>query len=126
LGGHSLSQGGVFRQWQVLWRSPFSQRLASLRSGYWPLPDTALDEEAALRPVWKRKFIHTTDSRHDLPVAENLLNRHFEADAPNQVWGSDISYVRTRQDWLYLATVMDLFSRKIVGGRWRQRCQPNW
>jgi len=71
--------------------------------------------EAALHPVWKRKFIHTTDSRHDLPVAENLLNRKFEADAPNQAWVSDISYVRTRQGWLYLAAVMDLFSRKIVG-----------
>jgi transposase InsO family protein len=74
-----------------------------------------LMREAALRPVWKRKFIHTTDSRHDLPVAENLLNRQFEANAPNQAWVSDISYVRTRQGWLYLAAVMDLFSRKIVG-----------
>ncbi|SDA22694.1 hypothetical protein SAMN05216428_11335 [Nitrosospira sp. Nsp11] len=42
--------------------------------------------KAALRPVWKRKFIHTTDSRDDLPVAENLLNRQFETDAPNQAW----------------------------------------
>ena len=74
-----------------------------------------LMREAALHPVWKRKFIHTTNSRHDLPVAENLLNRQFEADAPNQAWVSDITYVRTRQGWLYLAVVMDLFSRKIVG-----------
>ena len=74
-----------------------------------------LMREAALRTVWKRKFIHSTDSRHDLPVAENLLNRQFEADAPNQTWVSDITYVRTRQGWLYLAAVMDLFSRKIVG-----------
>lgn len=50
-----------------------------------------LMREAALRPVWKRRFIHTTDSRHDLPVAENLLNRQFETEAPNQAWVSDIS-----------------------------------
>jgi transposase InsO family protein len=51
-----------------------------------------LMREAALRPVWKRRFIQTTHSRHDLPVAENLLNRQFEADAPNQTWVSDITY----------------------------------
>lgn len=74
-----------------------------------------LMREAALRPVWKRKFVHTTDSKHDLPVAQNLLNRQFDVAAPNQAWTSDITYVRTRQGWLYLAVVMDLFSRKIVG-----------
>jgi transposase InsO family protein len=71
--------------------------------------------EAALRPVWKRKFIHTTDSKHDLPIAENLLDRKFETASPNRAWVSDITYVRTRTGWLYLAAVMDLFSRKIVG-----------
>jgi transposase InsO family protein len=74
-----------------------------------------LMQEAALCPVWRRKFVHTTDSRHDLPVAENLLDRQFDVAAPNQAWTSDITYVRTRQGWLYLAAVMDLFSRKIVG-----------
>ena len=74
-----------------------------------------LMREAALQPVWKRKFIHTTDSRHNLPVAENLLGRKFETDLPNRAWVSDITYVRTRAGWLYLAAVMDLFSRKIVG-----------
>jgi putative transposase len=74
-----------------------------------------LMREAALRPVWKRKFVHTTDSKHDLPVAANLLDRQFDVAAPNQAWTSDITYVRTRQGWLYLAAVMDLFSRKIVG-----------
>jgi putative transposase len=74
-----------------------------------------LMREAALRPVWKRKFAHTTDSQHDLSVAENLLARQFDVAAPNQAWTSDITYVRTRQGWLYLAAVMDLFSRKIIG-----------
>lgn len=68
-----------------------------------------------LRPTWKRKFIHTTDSNHDLPVAANLLNRQFNPVAPNQAWVADITYIRTRSGWLYLAAVMDLYARKIVG-----------
>lgn len=74
-----------------------------------------LMREAALRPVWKRKFVHTTDSKHGLPVAENLLDRQFDVAAPNQAWTSDITYIHTQQGWLYLAAVMELFSRKIVG-----------
>lgn len=63
----------------------------------------------------KRKFVVTTDSNHTLPVAGNLLDRNFTAKAPNQKWAADITYIPTRQGWLYLAVVMDLFSRKIVG-----------
>lgn len=74
-----------------------------------------LMREAALQPIWKRKFAHTTDSKHALPVAGNVLDRQFDATAPNHAWVSDITYVRTGQGWLYLAAVMDLFSRKIVG-----------
>ena len=68
-----------------------------------------------LRSTWKRKFVHTTDSKHDLPVAENVLNRQFEPEAVNTAWVADITYIRTRSGWLYLAVVLDLFSRKIVG-----------
>lgn len=63
----------------------------------------------------KKKFRVTTDSRHKLPVAPNLLNRDFEVAEPNSVWVSDITYVWTREGWLYLATVLDLFSRQVVG-----------
>jgi transposase InsO family protein len=63
--------------------------------------------------------VRTTDSRHDLPVAPNLLNRNFTAGAPNQVWLADITYIETGEGWLYLAAIMDLFSRKIVG--WAMR-----
>ena len=59
--------------------------------------------------------LRTTDSRHDLPIAPNLIDRNFTAAAPNQVWLADITYIRTDQGWLYLAAVMDLYSRKIVG-----------
>ena len=68
-----------------------------------------------LRPLWKRKFIHTTDSKHTLPVADNVLDRQFQPAAANRAWVADITYIRTRSGWLYLAAVMDLFSRKIVG-----------
>ncbi len=63
----------------------------------------------------KKKFKVTTDSRHNLPVAPNLLNRDFEVAEPNRTWVSDITYVWTREGWLYLATVLDLFSRQVVG-----------
>ncbi|WP_218003152.1 IS3 family transposase, partial [Pseudomonas japonica] len=68
-----------------------------------------------LRCAWKRKFVHTTTSNHDLPIAENLLNRQFMPGGINQSWVADITYIRTRSGWVYLAAVMDLFSRKIVG-----------
>lgn len=76
---------------------------------------TRLMREANLKPVWKKKFVNTTDSNHDLPVAENILNRQFNPAKPNQAWTSDITYIRTRSGWLYLAVVMDLYSRKIIG-----------
>ena len=63
----------------------------------------------------RRRRVKTTDSDHDLPVAPNVLNRHFEANAPNQKWVTDITYVPTAEGWLYLAAVMDLFSRRVVG-----------
>ena len=74
-----------------------------------------LMREAGLKPVWKRKFVNTTDSNHDLPVAENLLDRQFNPPRPDQAWTSDITYIRTKTGWLYLAAVMELHSRKIIG-----------
>ena len=63
----------------------------------------------------KRKFVRTTNSNHSLPIAPNLLNQHFKADRPNALWTADITYIWTQQGWLYLAVVLDLFSRQIVG-----------
>ena len=63
----------------------------------------------------KRKFKATTDSKHRRPVAENVLNRQFTAKSPNEVWLVDITYIWTREGWLYLAAVLDLYSRRIVG-----------
>ena len=63
----------------------------------------------------KRKFVVTTDSKHALPIAPNLLNREFTVDTPDKVWTSDITYIATGEGWLYLAAVIDLFSRQVVG-----------
>jgi putative transposase len=63
----------------------------------------------------RKRFKRTTDSNHKLPVAPNLLDRRFEVERPNAVWCADISYLWTLQGWLYLAVVIDLYSRKIVG-----------
>ena len=71
--------------------------------------------ELGLRARRKRRFVPTTDSKHAMPVAPNVLDRHFETDAPNQVWVSDITYVWTWEGWLYLAAVLDLFSRRVIG-----------
>lgn len=68
-----------------------------------------------IKPIWKRKFVNTTDSKHNLPVANNLLNREFNPSGPNRALTSDITYIRTRTGWLYLAVVMDLYSRRIIG-----------
>lgn len=69
----------------------------------------------------RRKYRSTTDSNHSRPVAANVLNRQFQVAAANQAWVSDITYVPTREGWLYLATVEDLYSRKIVGWSMSER-----
>ena len=68
-----------------------------------------------IRARHKRRYRVTTDSKHKLPVAENLLARNFTPTAPNQVFTSDITYIWTDEGWLYLAIVLDLFNREIVG-----------
>lgn len=73
-----------------------------------------------LQAITQRRFrITTTDSCHDLPVAANILDRNFGALAPKQKWLADITYIHTAEGWLYLAAVLDLYSRKIVG--WAMR-----
>ncbi len=72
--------------------------------------------------IWarvRRRFRHTTDSRHQLPVAPNLLAQNFTATAPNQVWVGDITYIWTAEGWSYLAVLLDLYSRRVVG--WAMR-----
>ncbi len=73
-------------------------------------------QREAIRARGKRRFrVSTTDSNHALPIAENLLARNFTVSAPNTVWVGDMTYIPTEEGWLYLAVVLDLFSRRIVG-----------
>ena len=63
----------------------------------------------------RRRFRRTTDSRHAFPIAPNLLERNFKAEAPDRIWLADLTYIRTAQGWLYLAVVLDLYTRRVVG-----------
>jgi transposase InsO family protein len=79
-----------------------------------------LMQQHGIRARGKRRFrVATTDSRHDLPVAPNRLNRNFTPAGPNQAWAGDITYIASEEGWLFLAVVIDLFSRKVVG--WSMR-----
>jgi putative transposase len=74
-----------------------------------------LMRQAGIAAKTKRKFKQTTDSNHAMPVAPNVLDRQFDPDEPNASWAADITYIPTREGWLYLAVVEDLFSRAVVG-----------
>ena len=74
-----------------------------------------LMRENGLQSRRRRRFKATTDSKHALPVAANLVQRNFAVDAPNKVWVGDITYIATREGWLYLAVIIDLYSRAVVG-----------
>ncbi|PNZ35470.1 IS3 family transposase, partial [Staphylococcus lutrae] len=72
-------------------------------------------KEMGIRSITKKKYKATTDSKHNLPIYPNLLNQQFKVEKPGVVWVSDITYIYTREGWVYLATVMELFSRRIIG-----------
>ena len=72
-------------------------------------------KSAHLIPVWKRKFVRTTDSKHTGRIAPNIMQQDFRVSRKNAVWVVEITYIRTQSGWLYLATVMSLYARKILG-----------
>ena len=74
-----------------------------------------LMRDHGIRAKHKRRYKATTDSKHAMPVAPNLLDRNFTPSAPNKAWTSDITYLWTTEGWLYLAVVIDLFNREVVG-----------
>jgi transposase InsO family protein len=80
-----------------------------------------LMQELNICAVAKKKYRATTDSKHTQPVAANHLNRNFRVNKPNQVWVADITYIYTQEGWLYLSTIMDLYSRKIIGWSLKNR-----
>jgi transposase InsO family protein len=77
-----------------------------------------------LKPKAARRFKVTTDSNHSKPVASNILDQQFTPPAANIPWASDLTYIRTDEGWLYLATVIDLYSRKIIGWSMGNRLWP--
>ncbi|MEM5789189.1 MAG: IS3 family transposase, partial [Syntrophobacteraceae bacterium] len=82
-----------------------------------------LMKQKGIQSRHKRKFKATTDSNHQLPVYENRLNRSFDVSAPNTSWVADITYIWTREGWLYLAVLLDLFSRRIIGWSMSERME---
>lgn len=88
-----------------------------LEAGYTVSQKTVSREmnELGLRATPKEKYKLTTDSNHTYNIYPNLLNQNFEVEKPGQVWVGDITYIWTMEGWLYLATIMDLYSRKIIG-----------
>jgi putative transposase len=74
-----------------------------------------LMRQNGIQVIRSRKFKRTTDSDHAFNIAPNLLQQHFSASGPNQKWAGDITYVWTREGWVYLAVIIDLFSRRLVG-----------
>jgi len=102
--------------WPRIWRE-----LRNRGVGVGKLRVQRLMQQQGIRARGKRRFrIATTDSRHRLPIAPNLLNRNFTVAAPNQAWAGDITCIATNEGWLYLAVVIDLFSRKVVGWSLRE------
>ena len=101
--------------WPRIWRQ---LRAEGVRVG--KLRVQQLMQQHGIRARGKRRFRVTTDSRHGLPIAPNLLNRNFTVPAPNRVWAGDMTYIQTEEGWLFLAVVLDLFSRRIVGWSLRE------
>jgi len=81
--------------------------------------------ELGLACKTKRKFKATTNSAHESPIAENVLNREFSVAKPNQAYVGDITYISTKEGWLYLAVVIDLYSRAVVGWSMSERMQTS-
>jgi putative transposase len=101
--------------WPRIWRQ---LRAQGIRVGKQRVQ--RLMQQHGIRARGKRRFrIATTDSRHGLPIAPNLLERNFTVATPNQVWVGDITYIPSDEGWLFLAVVLDLFSRQVVG--WSMR-----
>jgi transposase InsO family protein len=96
--------------WPRIWRE-----LQASGVRVWKERVRRLMKEHGIKARGKRKFVVTTDSKHKLPIAPNLLNRNFQPATPDRVWTSDITYIQTDAGWLYLAVVLDLYSRQVVG-----------
>ena len=105
---HAETRGGY--GWPRTWKELLAR---GLRAGKKRVQK--LMQLHGIRAKGKRRFKFTTDSKHDLPIATNLLDRQFTVAEPDKVWAGDISYIQTDEGWLFLAVVIDLFRRQVVG-----------
>ena len=85
-----------------------------------------LMREAGFRGISRRRFVCTTQRDHNARPAKDLVNRNFSVSAPDRLWVADITYLPTWSATLYLAIVLDAFSRRMSGGRWRSTCARSW
>jgi transposase InsO family protein len=106
--------------WPKMWKELLAR---GLRVG--KLRVQKLMQRHGIKAKGKRKFVVTTDSKHDLPIAPNLLERNFTAQGPNQVWTTDITYIATDEGWLYLVVMLDLYSRQVVGWSMQEHMQAS-
>jgi len=106
--------------WPKMWKELLARgiRVGKLRV-------QKLMQRHGIKARGKRKFVVTTDSKHDLPIAPNLLERNFTAQQPNQVWTTDITYIATDEGWLYLVVMLDLYSRQVVGWSMQEHMQAS-
>jgi putative transposase len=89
-----------------------------LRARGWTVSLNRVAKMMRAASIWARKpkrFVVTTDSKHNYPVVPNVLDRKFRATRPGQIWVSDLTYVRTKNGWLYLTVIIDLYDRKVIG-----------
>lgn len=108
--------GALFREHRARYGSPRIQRALRKQNRVVCRHRIArLMREQQLRARPRRRFVRTTDSSHSLPTPPNLLARNFRSAAPDRVWAGDVTYLPTREGWLYLAVLLDLFSRRVVG-----------
>lgn len=116
---HAANRGAY--GWPRIWRQ---LRAEGIRVGKQRVQ--SLMQQHGIRARRRRRFrVTTTDSRHSLPIAPNLLNRNFTVAAPNQAWTGDITYIPTNEGWLFLAVVIDLFSRRVVGWSMQAEMRSN-
>jgi len=101
----------LFKQYKGRYGSPRLCR--ELHVGRHRVARLMREQQLHARP--RRKFCRTTNSDHSQPVAENLLDRNFEVPEPDRVWAGDVTYIPTREGWLFLAVLLDLYSRKVIG-----------
>jgi transposase InsO family protein len=113
---------GIFTDFRGRYGAPRIQRALSKKGVRVSRKRVArLMRESGIRAKSARKYKATTDSNHRLPIAPNLLERRFEVNGPNRAWVSDITYLWTRQGWMYLAVIIDLYSRRVVGWSLQER-----